>query len=64
VYSSQDKVQAHRFNLRRIRSALIAGDPDVYEAPLSRATTALVAGLAVAMLALLAIFIYHKVTGR
>jgi hypothetical protein len=60
LYSSRDKVQAHRFTIRRIRSAIIAGDPDVYEVPLARAATAFVVSVGLTILALMAVFVFHR----
>jgi hypothetical protein len=60
LYSSRDKVQAHRFTIRRIRSAIIAGDPDVYEIPLARAASAFVVSVGLTILALMAVFVFHR----
>lgn len=61
MYSQQEQVHAHRFTIRRIRAALITGEPDAHEAPLSRAGVALVAGLLLVALILAGMFIYGQV---
>ena len=53
VVSTKDNLQAHRFMRHRVRAALIEGDPDAGERPLSRLGLGTYAGIfaAVALLA-------------
>lgn len=61
MYSQQEQVHAHRFTIRRIRAALIMGEPDAHEVPMSRAAGALVGGIVLVALILAGMFIVGQV---
>jgi hypothetical protein len=61
LYSRQEQVHAHGFTIRRIRAALVAGEPDTHEAPLSRAAAALIAGALLVALIMAGMFIFGQV---
>jgi len=61
VYSQQEQVHAHRFTIRRIHTALITGEPDAHDVPLSRAGGALVGGALIVALILAGMFIFGQV---
>lgn len=61
MYSQQEQVHAHRFTIRRIQAALIKGEPDAHEVPLSRAGGALIGGALLVALILAAMFIFGQV---
>jgi Type VII secretion system ESX-1, transport TM domain B len=61
LYSQQEQVHAHRFTVRRIRAALITGEPDAFAAPLSRAGAAIIGGALLVALVLAGMFIFGQV---
>jgi hypothetical protein len=61
LYSQQEQVHAHRFTIRRIQAALIKGEPDAHEVPLSRAGGALIGGALLVALILAGMFIFGQV---
>jgi hypothetical protein len=61
LYSQQEQVHAHRFTIRRIHAALITGEPDAHEVPLSRTGGALIGGALLVALILAGMFIFGQV---
>ena len=58
MQTQRDHVHAHQFQMARMSSALILGDPSMAENPMRRTVTGLLAGLLVALLGLLAFGVY------
>ncbi|MBV1853546.1 type VII secretion protein EccB [Catellatospora tritici] len=61
MYSRQEQVHAHRFVIRRIKNALILGEPDALDLPLARAGAALIGGLFLVGLLLVGLFVYGQI---
>jgi len=63
MQTRRDQLQAYRYQVRRVLTALLGSDPDSPEQPMRRVTTATLSGVMVAVLALVGAGFYGKVRG-
>jgi type VII secretion protein EccB len=61
MYSQRDLLQAYRFNLGRLVSALVRGEPDLQQTPMRRGVTGTVWGVLVAVLVVVGFGVYGLV---
>jgi type VII secretion protein EccB len=63
MQTRRDQLQAYRYQVRRVLTALLGSDPDSPEQPMRRVATATVSGIMVAVLALVGAGFYGKIRG-
>lgn len=63
MQTRRDQLQAYRYQVRRVLTALLGSDPDSPEQPMRRVATATLSGVMVAVLALAGAGFYGKVRG-
>lgn len=63
MQTRRDQLQAYRYQVRRVLTALLGSDPDSPEQPMRRVATATLSGVMVAVLALVGAGFYGKVRG-
>jgi type VII secretion protein EccB len=63
MQTRRDQLQAYRYQVRRVLTALLGSDPDSPEQPMRRVATATLSGVMVAVLALVGAGFYGKIRG-